>query len=187
MKPAVIIFIITTLLGLGGAGFLFTTNRTLISEKIVLEQNLAGLKDEKGKVDTELAVLKNSDWAKEIELLRLKLKTAEKDLASAEINIDTLGRDLSREQQRAKTAEANLGKIKPYLDVVDDVQDTYFKYIATETALNRIEAKIKALGDQEMFELWTETRRQTTPNSSNPSATSAVIARAIFLIRNLLR
>lgn len=187
MKPVVIIFIITTLIGLGGAGFLFSKKQTLVSEKMALEQNLASLKDEKAKTNTELAVLKSTDLAKEVELLQFKLKTAQKDLALAEIKIDTLGKDFSKEQKRVKIAEANLGKIKPYLDVVDDVQDTYFKYIATESALDRIEAKIKALGDQEIFELWAETRRQTTPNSSNPSATSAVIARAISLIRNLLK
>lgn len=194
MKTPYVIIVVLAVLGFTSSVFFFSANRSLTSENqsLLAEKSssvkqLSDLKDEKSKVETELAVLKNTDLAKEIELLRFKLKTAEKDLASAQAKIDTLGKDLAREQQRVKTVEANLGKIKPYLDVADDVQDTYFKYIATEAALDRIESKIKALQDPELLELWVEARRQTSPNSSNPTAVSNVIARAIFLIRNLIK
>lgn len=179
MKPLLIIFIITTLIGLGGAGFFFTNNRMLVSEKMALEQNFASLKDEKAKVDTELAVLKNTDLAKELEILKLKLKTAEKDLAKKEL-------DLASANKRLKTIDANRGKITSHLDAIEAVSKNYWHYTLTEPILDSIEAKVKALGDSEILSLWIVARKQTTPNSANPSAVWDVVGRILTKARGLL-
>lgn len=186
MRPTVVILIITTLIGFGSAGFFFTNNRTLIYGKVALEQRLssieqelASLKAEKIKADTELAVLKNTDLAKEVELLQLKLKTTEKDLAKTEL-------DLASANKRLKTVEANRGKVTSHLDAIEAVSKNYWHYTLTEPILDGIEAKVKALSDSEIFSLWIEARKQTTPNSANPSAVWDVVGRILAKVRNLL-
>lgn len=167
-----IVVFMVFLISLGVNGFLFSKNQSLISTNKDLEK-------EKARVDTELAVLKNTDLAKEVELLKTKLNIAEKDLAQKE-------QDLTSANNRLKTIETNRGKIKSDLDAIEAVSSNYWHYTLTEPILDNIEAKIKTLGDSETLSLWIVARKQTTPNSANPSAVWDVVSRILANVRSLL-
>lgn len=177
---------ILAILGLSGAVFLFSKNQTLINinqtlenERMSLGAQLESLKEEKSRVDTELAVLKNTDLAKEVELLEAKLGVAKSDLAKKE-------RDLASANNRLKAVDANRGKINSHLDAIEAVSKNYWHYTLTEQILDGIEAKVKALGDSEIFSLWIVARKQTTPDSANPSAVWDVVGRMLTKVRSLL-
>lgn len=161
-----------TIVGLGSASFFFASNRTL-------RQELARLKDEKTNVETELTVFKNTDLAKEVTLLQTQLNIAEGNLAEKE-------RDLASANNRLKTYETNRGEIISHLDAIEAVSRNYWHYTLTESILDTIEAKVKALGDDEILSLWIVARKQTTPNSANPSAVWDVVGRMLAKARNLL-
>src|SRR3989344_5418019 len=95
--PIIIIIILITMLGLGGAWFLYQENRSLATLRSDLQSKLADrdanidkLKNEKAKSAEELAVLKASDIAKEVEFSRLKLKNLETDLGAAGVRVTAL-------------------------------------------------------------------------------------------------
>lgn len=172
MKIPVIVFITTTIVGLGIASFFFVNNRTL-------KQELASLEGEKTEVETELTILKNTDLAKEVKLLQTQLNRAERSLAEKE-------RDLASANNRLRTYEINRGEITSYLDAIEAVSRNYWHYTLTEPILDTIEAKVKALRDNEILSLWIVARKQTTPNSANPSAVWDVVGRMLARVRNLL-
>ena len=153
MKTLLAAFILIAVLGLGGAVFFFTQRQSLTVENTALqgklesaEKTVAGLKDEKTKVETELAVLKSTDLGKEVELLQLKLKNAERDFAAAE-------KDTTGLKNEVNNLEANLGKITPYLDVTSAIEQSLSAPF-TASSLANIDTKVSALQDSQITSLW---------------------------------
>ena len=99
--------------------------------------------DGKTRVETELALLKATDLAKDNELLRLKLQNTEQNLTGA--------------QNRVKTLETNLNKIKPFLDAVSTIE-RFFSAPFTQKGLADIDTKISVLQDMEVSNRWTAAR-----------------------------
>ena len=187
MKIPLTIFIVVAILGLGGTVFLFTQRQSLTAENTTLqgklgdvEKTVAGLKDEKIKIEKELAVLKSTDLGKEVELLQLKLKNAERDLATAE-------KDTTGLKNKVNNLEANLGKITPYLDVTSAIEQSLSAPF-TASSLANIDTKVSALHDSQITSLWLKGKGtvDTWRQSWMPSDVFPVIFLINFRIRNLL-
>lgn len=129
--------------------------------------------------ERELLVLKNSDPIREAELLRTKLTASEKDRAAVRAEAEAL-----RAQVAAMTA--NAATAGTYLTALAELHRVFYGYLFSSSNLDRVEERMRATGDAELATLWAEARRNTTPNSQNPSATAAVAERITARLRALL-
>lgn len=168
------LLIIIAVLAIGGAGFLFFKNQSLQNQftefKTRSETEQAQLKSEKTKVETELAVLKATDLAKEAELLRLKLANTEKDLGTATKRITEL--------------ETNQKKAKPYADATSAI-DQFFSAPMTAGNLANIDAKISALGDNQVTVQWQKARAGINIQENSWSVSELVDT--LFLVNSKIR
>ena len=184
MKTLLATFILIAILGLGGAVFFFTQRQSLTTENTAMqgklenaEKTVAGLKDEKIKVETELAVLKSTDLGKEVELLQLKLKNAERDLATAE-------KDTTSLKNKVNNLETNLNKITPYLDAVSAIEQALSAPWSASSLAN-IDTKISTLRDSQITSLWLKGKE--TIDLAKQSWGPTYVFNAIFLISSRIR
>ena len=179
----IIITIIVSILGLGGAGYFFWQNQAL-------ENKITNLKDEKANIEKEFAVFKVTDLAKENETLRLKLKTTEENLATEKEKTQVFEKDLSVAESKIKTFETNFAKIKSYTVVLDAFND--WQYAPSSLPIGdrstaKIDVAITALHDEAVSNLW----RNIKANFPQAKQTGVfgyeqVILRVMSLIQSLL-
>jgi len=157
-KLLISIIIIVAILGFGGSAYFFTASRSLSTQKTIVEQqlfsaeqNVDHLEGDKIELEKELVFYKNTDFAKDNELLRLKLQNTEKDLAGA--------------QNRVKTLETNLNKIRPFIDAVSAIE-RFLNAPFTQKGLTDINTNISILQDTEVSNRWM-TARNTVDFSNN--------------------
>lgn len=139
MRAALLVFGISTLFGLAGAGFFVMKNQALQAERTTLNNSVVSLNSEKTQLEKDLIFYKNTDFVKDNELLKLKLQNTESDLAAA--------------QQRVETLETSLNKIRPHLDAVSAIE----KFLGapfTQSGLDDINAKVSALRDEQVTYQW---------------------------------
>lgn len=177
MKIGIIAVVMIVILGLGGTGFLYVENQSLVNENADLQSKLEAreaeienLKEEKASIEQEVTVWKVTDLDKEAGLLRLKLETAEKDLVVA--------------GKRAIKLKTNLNKMKPYADAIAAV-DNFFGRPMTNANLNNIDIKIDALNDSQITAQWMQAKADINV-SENSWGTNGVV-HTLFLIVSKIR
>lgn len=172
MKIVLSAVVVIAVLGLGGAGFLYMKNQSLVNENGDLQSKLkardtdiVNLKDGIAGIEQELTVWNATDLDKEAELLRLKLKNAEIALVA--------------EEKKAAKLKTNLGKTKPYADALAAV-DHFFSGPMTNTNLNTIDVKIEALHDNLITAEWLQAKADI--NVSQNSWGTRGVVHTLFLI-----
>ncbi len=167
MKLVLILVLGVAILALGGGSFFLIKNQSLNKEL-----NSAG--ERNSTLTQELATYKNTDQGKEIEILKLKLAASEKE-----------AREL---KTKVTTYETNVPKAISYLGVIEELRKTYFGG-NSPWDLSPIAAKVTAVAEKKLSQLWAEVEKTTDPQrgSYSPNEVGALTSYIVTRISELLR
>ncbi|MDP3792718.1 MAG: hypothetical protein Q8Q89_03225 [bacterium] len=163
LNKILLVVVIVALVALGTAIYFFV-------QYSGSQAQVTKLIDEKTRVETELALLTATDFAKDNELLKLKLQNTEQDLAGA--------------QNRVKTLETNLNKIKPFLEAVSAIE-RFFSAPFTQKGLADIDTRISVLRDMEVSNRWMAAR--ATVDFANNGWGPHDFFQAVFLLNSRIK
>lgn len=179
MIQQIIACIVIIVFALGGGYFAYQNQ--------VSQSQIAGLTEEKNKIETELAILRATDLAKEIELLRLQLKTAERDFAAKEKELAAALQEKASVTLQLQTARANSAKIRSRLDAID-ATERMVGAGPNAGSVAAVNQKIVAVKETDITEVWTIAKRDIDfiKMSWNGNTIADVVMALTRSIRNLL-
>lgn len=187
-NKALLVVLIIAGLGLLGTGVFFSKSQSskkaaaeLTGKLAIANQALSDLKEQNSELEKELIAFKNTDLAKEVELLNLKLANTKKELADSQFAESNL-------KSQVETLKSNLSQIRPYNEAIDVIRQMYFGPGPSASGIAKIDAKIAALKDIEISNLWGQAKASINLEQRSWSGQyeGEVLGAIISRIRNLL-
>ena len=167
MKYVLVLALSVAFLALGGDGYFIVKNQSL-------NQQLDSAVERNSMLTQELTTFQKTDLGKEIEILKLKLASLEKEAAGLKTKVTTY--------------EANAPKATLYLRVIEEIRLTYFGG-NSPWDLAPIKARVDAVADKKLSQLWVEAERTTDPKrgSYSPNEVGALTSYIVTRINEMLK
>jgi len=177
LKTILVAVSVLSLIGYFLVVILFIKNSSLNKNLILTQVRLESSDIENSQFEKELIFYKNTDLAKEVEILQLKLNSAEKKLESTESQLNST-------QTQLKNLQTNTTKIKPYLDVINAIENLLSEGPNANNVSN-VNSKVSTLGDSEVSDQWARAKasidlEKSSWSGSEISATVSLITSKIL-------
>ena len=177
LKTILVAVSVLSLIGYFLVVILFIKNSSLNKNLILTQVRLESSDIENSQFEKELIFYKNTDLAKEVEILQLKLNSAEKKLESTESQLNST-------QTQLKNLQTNTTKIKPYLDVINAIENLLSEGPNANNVSN-VNSKVSTLGDSEVSDQWAKAKasidlEKSSWSGSEISATVSLITSKIL-------
>ena len=177
LKTILVAVSVLSLIGYFLVVILFIKNSSLNKNLILTQVRLESSDIENSQFEKELIFYKNTDLAKEVEILNLKLTNIEKNLKSTESQLNST-------QTQLKNLQTNTTKIKPYLDVINAIENLLSEGPNANNVSN-VNSKVSTLGDSEVSDQWAKAKasidlEKSSWSGSEISATVSLITSKIL-------